>query len=139
MSAPPTLPLPVSRSTDVSPQARRLRVMLVDDDDMILRVAQHLLRSLGCEVAPYLSALAAAAALGAGGHDIDVLITDLTMPEMRGESLLRTARAARPTLPVVVLSGRDIEDPELVADDRVRVLPKPFTRHALAAVLGVDA
>jgi CheY-like chemotaxis protein len=113
--------------------------MLVEDDELILRVAQLLLRSLGCEVVPYPSALEAAATLGAGATDIDVLMTDLTMPEMRGESLVRIARAARPTLPVVVLSGRDIEDPELFADATLRRMPKPFTRADLAAALGVNA
>ena len=59
----------------------------------------------------------------------DALVTDLRMPVMDGNELIRRTRAQRPTLPVIVMTADSgaLRHPE---SERLRVLHKPFSLHA---------
>ena len=81
------------------------RVLLAEDEALIALSLADLLEAEGHEVAlahDGADALAAARRLGGA---LDVLVTDLTMPRMGGEDLIRELRAERPGLPVVVVTG----------------------------------
>ena len=74
---------------------------------------------------------------GARAREVDLVILDLGLPDMRGHDLLRAIRASHPGLPVVVLSSRDdeagkVEALDLGADDYVT---KPFGMAELLARL----
>ena len=58
-----------------------------------------------------------------------LLMTDLRMPVMDGNELIRRTRAQRPTLPVIVMTADSgaLRHPE---SERLRVLHKPFSLHA---------
>jgi CheY-like chemotaxis protein len=82
-----------------------LRVLLAEDEALIALSLADLLEAEGHDVhlAPDgVTALAAARSLGA---DLDVLVTDLNMPGMTGEDLIRALSADRPSLPVAVVTG----------------------------------
>ena len=93
ISAPPT-EAPVS-----------LRVVVVDDDDQSLSIAALILRDMGLVVRPQHTGVSALKLIEEEGTDL--LVTDLMMPQMDGETLLREVRRLRPELPVVVMSGQD--------------------------------
>jgi CheY-like chemotaxis protein len=81
------------------------RVLLAEDEALIALSLADLLEAEGHEVvlAPDgAEALAVARRLGDG---LDVLVTDLNMPRLGGEDLIRELRAERPGLPVVVVTG----------------------------------
>ena len=81
------------------------RVLLAEDEALIALSLADLLEAEGHEVtvAPDgADALDAARRLGDG---LDILVTDLNMPRLGGEDLIRELRAERPGLPVVVLTG----------------------------------
>ncbi len=63
------------------------------------------------------------------------MITDLIMPEMDGNELIRRLRRTHPDLPIMVLTGQTTfgEEKETVADDASKVLKKPI---ALSELLG---
>jgi CheY-like chemotaxis protein len=79
-------------------------VLLVDDDEPVRTVTAAMLRDLGYSVR---EAAGGAEALDALSNDIgvDVLLTDLAMPEMNGAQLAKAAQARQPELAVVFLSG----------------------------------
>src|SRR5262245_43681361 len=78
-------------------------VAVVDDDQGILRSLEYLLESADYAVRLFTSA---AALLNSGClPDIDCLISDIDMPGMDGFELLRLVRAARPGLPIILITG----------------------------------
>jgi len=69
--------------------------------------------------------------------DIDLLISDVVMPEMDGPSLLRELRKARPDLKIIFVSGyaEDAFAKNLPEGEQFHFLPKPFTLKALATAV----
>jgi CheY-like chemotaxis protein len=82
------------------------RVLVVDDDALILEVTAAMLDDLGCEV---VTALCGDEALALLERDqgIQILITDINMPKMDGYELVDRAHAIRSGLKVIMLSGRE--------------------------------
>ena len=81
------------------------RVLVVDDEWLILDFTRSALEDLGCEV---VTASGAAEALQQLRLDerIELLITDIQMPGMDGAELVERAKEMRPALQVIVTSGR---------------------------------
>ena len=82
-----------------------VRVLVAEDEALIALSLADLLEAEGYEVAlaaDGAEALDAARRLGAA---LGALVTDLNMPRMGGEALIRALRADRPGLPVVVVTG----------------------------------
>jgi CheY-like chemotaxis protein/two-component sensor histidine kinase len=102
------------------------RVMVVDDDLDLREQAATMLRDLGYQVTVAATPMAALSALHAG-TEIDLLLTDLVMPEMDGDALARHARAVRPRLRVLMTTGFP------PAQDSHPVVPKPYALATLAA------
>jgi len=104
------------------------RVLVVDDDALILDVTAAMLNDLGCDV---VTALRGDQALEQLERDqsIEILITDINMPEMDGYELVDRARAIRDGLKVIMLSG---QDPDGHGFPFIR---KPFLEQDLLAAM----
>lgn len=79
------------------------RILLVDDDDLLLRALTRLLTKPGFEVVACLDAKKALMHLAQG--DVDVVLTDLMMPGWSGIDLLREVRRHNLDTPVIMLTG----------------------------------
>jgi CheY-like chemotaxis protein len=104
------------------------RVLLVDDDVLVLEVIAYMLADLCCDT---LTARSANEALGAIANDetIEILISDINMPGLNGSALAERARAYRPELRVILLTGGP-------ADGRgFPFLRKPFAQSDLRRVM----
>jgi signal transduction histidine kinase len=114
------------------------RILFVDDESSITRLAQVMLKGLGHSSSVFGAAADALAALTADPGAFDLMITDLTMPGMSGVELARRAREIRPDLPIVLSSGYADEVPTetLRTLGITEVLPKPFQMQALGAAIG---
>jgi two-component system, cell cycle sensor histidine kinase and response regulator CckA len=109
-------------------------VLLVEDEAQVLTLAANVLRHRGYHV---LEASAGAEALQISGScqgRLDILVTDVVMPHMRGTELASRLRAQRPDIKVLYVSGYPDDESfrQEVAADRFAFLPKPFTPSALA-------
>ena len=109
------------------------RVLFVDDEASIARLAQVMLKSLGHTASTFGRPEDGLAALRADPTGFDVLVTDLTMPGMTGVDLARLVRDVRADLPIILSSGYadDVPEETLRALGIVKVLPKPFHMPAL--------
>lgn len=79
-------------------------ILLTEDQDSVREIATSILRRAGYVVIPC-AAPAAALAVIARGDRVDLLLTDVVMPKMNGRELAERARAQRPFLKVLFMSG----------------------------------
>ena len=112
-------------------------VLVVDDEELLRDVLRRILEASGYQVVEAASGAEALAVVTRQGADIDLVITDMTMPGMDGLATVEALRAVGASVPVVLISGRRVED--LAADAEsfgVRhVLPKPFTIDTVLAAI----
>ncbi|HJN93636.1 MAG TPA: response regulator [Dehalococcoidia bacterium] len=80
-------------------------LLLVEDEETVREVIQVILRRAGFTVHAAGGGEAAITLFKNSGHSIDLLLTDIVMPEMRGTELARHLREQDPTLPVLFMSG----------------------------------
>ena len=110
-------------------------VLLVEDDEAVRRIAARLLDSGGYCVTAASNGGAALEQLAAAEPRVDVLVTDVIMPEMNGAELAAQARARQPGLPVVLMSGYIDPLTEVDQLDEVAIVQKPFTGASLTAAI----
>lgn len=120
---------PQERQAEPDPGSapRRLEVLLVDDDELVLSSTKAILEVLGHLVTVAPSGEEALAKVQAGYHP-DVVILDLTVPGLGGAETLQRLRTLHPGLPVFLATGRaDQTAIDLTAaHPHVTLLPKPF-------------
>jgi CheY-like chemotaxis protein len=100
-------------------------ILVVDDNAMLRRLAVALLERGDFRV---LSAAcgAEALALAATEAGIDLLLSDLSMPEMNGDALAETLRRTHPEVHVILMSGEGEEGNLPILSDGWGFIPKPF-------------
>ncbi len=86
-------------------QGNGQHVLYLDDDEMMLMLAQALLRRQGHRVTCYQDPHLALAAVRADPHAFDLVVTDVNMSDLSGFEVARELARIRPDLPVAVSSG----------------------------------
>ena len=110
-------------------------ILLVEDEPMVLAVAARALTRNGYTVLPAAGAEEALSAL-AGSAKVDLLVTDVVMRGIDGPALVHRARALRPGLRALFISGYAEEQVRARLDlPDVPLLPKPFTLRELYAAI----
>jgi CheY-like chemotaxis protein len=122
----------VEQGHDQTPAMRGIRILLVDDDELIRLSIPAMLQALGHGVETEAGGLEALARLEAG-LEVDLVILDLKMPGLSGAETLPRLRALRPALPVLLATGYgDQEIQHLLADHpNVGMIWKPFSMKEL--------
>ena len=87
------------------PRGDGQRVLVVDDEEPLVRLATETLEGLGYAAVGFTSSTAALAAFRADPRRFDAVLTDERMPEMSGTALIREVRGIRESIPVVLMSG----------------------------------
>ncbi|MGC3979735.1 MAG: ATP-binding protein [Steroidobacteraceae bacterium] len=133
VAAPTALPAQLPRS---------VTIMLIDDEPQLVRLMSIMLERIGCRVVAFDDSRAALSAFLAAPDDVDLVITDQTMPGLTGIELTRRMLAQRGDLPVLLCSGySDQLDTAMSAGVR-RVLGKPVSMPELSSIitqeLGLD-
>jgi CheY-like chemotaxis protein len=103
-------------------------VLVVDDEGLVLTMAETILSDFGFKVLTAASGQKALNILNQPGTKVDLVITDLVMPGMGGRELMERIRQLDPNLPVMPTSGYVMpEDKKISAG----YLQKPFTSTEL--------
>jgi DNA-binding NtrC family response regulator len=104
------------------------RVVIVDDDEAIVRFVSEALSMVGHVVEPFTNAIDALDRLvNADASPVDLVITDYRMPGILGDQLAACLREVLPTLPIIVLTGfTDANASILASFHRTTILAKPF-------------
>jgi PAS domain S-box-containing protein len=113
------------------------RILLVDDEDVLVEIGKQLLETLGYVVTVRTSSIEALELFKNRPEDFDAVITDMTMPKMAGDELARRILAVRPGIPIVICTGfstRLTETKALELGIRAFVM-KPFVVNDLAQTL----
>ena len=92
-----------SGTSEVGPTEERVRVLVVDDDDVLRGTIQRVLRARGLDVEGAESGAVALARLAEA--TFDVVLADVRMPAMSGPEFLRQLRAARRDVEVVLMTA----------------------------------
>jgi signal transduction histidine kinase/CheY-like chemotaxis protein len=121
----------------VIPGQRSGRILLVEDEPGLRDIARRILERAGFEVTAAAAPDEAILAAESMTEAIDLLLTDVVMPGMRGPELAIRLRTSRPGLRVLLVSGYAEEIVEGGRDDSLPFLAKPFSAESLLAA--VDA
>jgi signal transduction histidine kinase/CheY-like chemotaxis protein len=126
------------RRTGSLAQERMCTVLVVEDDEQVRRITVDMLRQLGHAVL-YADGGPSALKVLASHPDIDLLLTDVVMPDMNGRELSEAARRLQPGLKLLFMTGytRNAIVHAGVLDPDVQMIAKPFTLEQLAAKLTV--
>jgi two-component system cell cycle sensor histidine kinase/response regulator CckA len=110
-------------------------ILLVEDEDGLRSLNARGLRSRGYTVVEAANGVEAMEVLEAQDGQIDLVVSDVVMPEMDGPTLLKEMRVRNPTLKVIFVSGYAEEafEKSLPANEQFAFLPKPFTLTQLVA------
>lgn len=80
-------------------------ILLVDDEEQVVEMEQQMLEKLGYKVTTQTSSINALELFCSAPENFDLVITDLTMPEMNGYLLTEKLKKIRPNLPIILCSG----------------------------------
>lgn len=108
-------------------------ILLVEDNDLVRKVTSSMLESAGYSVIVADDVNDAIAICSDPQVCIDLMITDVVMPQMNGTELWEQVKTARPAMNVLFMSGYtpNVIVPQGNPDERVSFLQKPFNRNDL--------
>ena len=81
------------------------RILVVDDEKMVVEIQQKMLKRLGYDVTARTSSVEALKAFQANPDNFDLIITDMTMPNMTGDQLAQKIMDIRTDIPIILCSG----------------------------------
>ncbi len=116
------------------PLGRGETVLVVEDDESILKMTQTMLERLGYRVLAAGTTAEAERLSEEYSGEIHLLITDVIMPGMNGRDLAERCRAARPGMKCLFMSGytANVIAHQAVLDEGVHFIQKPFSMEELA-------
>lgn len=110
-------------------------ILLVEDEDMLRGLIRELLELKGFEVLEAAHGFAALELLAANGPKIDLILTDVVMPQMSGAELVERLRTEYPAVKVIFMSGytgvSNASIHEALKMPGVAFLQKPFRFNIL--------
>ena len=112
-----------------------LKILLVDDHPEVRATTAGLLRELGHTVVEAPSGAEALDLMGEKGAEIDLLLSDYAMPQLSGTDIIGSARALRPGLPALLITGYADADEIAERPANVAILSKPFSLPDLASAI----
>ena len=107
--------------------ARNCSILLVDDEEMVLRLLSTMLEAAGYKVLPATNGHDALAVLSEASNPVDLLVTDVNLPGMTGIELAASASRDGVSPAVLLISGLPL--PPDVKAPEWHYLPKPFAPH----------
>jgi len=113
------------------------RVLVVDDEQIIVQITERMLKGLGYQVTAVTSGSEALQYFQMRPEEVDLVITDMTMPQITGAQLAQKLLAVKPDLPIILCTGFS----ELINEKKAKAIGireyimKPVVIQELAAVV----
>jgi two-component system, cell cycle sensor histidine kinase and response regulator CckA len=129
---------PVFQSTpEAEPSGGVETILVVEDDASLRKMVGTLLTSTGYRVLEAGTAEAAVRTVRSVKGPVDLLLTDVLLPDLNGVELSALLKAVQPGLGVLLISGytRDLIAQYEAIDPKLKLMEKPFTRRALLATI----
>jgi len=110
------------------------RILLVDDELMIVRTHTKTLERLGYRVTPHISSTSVLEIFKSSPDDFDLVITDMTMPDMTGIQLSQEILSIRPDMPIILCTGysKQIDEEKAKALGIRGYVMKPIIKSEMA-------
>jgi CheY-like chemotaxis protein len=120
-----------SPDNSMTPIGNSATILLVDDDEPVRRLVQHILTEQGLQILEASDGAEALQVASAYAEPIDLLLTDVIMPKVNGLALAQRLLHERPGIGVLYMSGNVEKSILLAKHPESIVLQKPFTAGAL--------
>jgi CheY-like chemotaxis protein len=120
-----------------APDGTGQRILIVDDEQSVLRVAARMAERLGLKAMTISDSREAVELVADSQVDLDLALVDMSMPHLDGTQVIRHFRKHRPTMPVILCSGfseKSLEK-DLAECTPDGFLQKPFAYGALESLL----
>jgi PAS domain S-box-containing protein len=113
------------------------RLLFVDDEVNLVQLGKEILSDLGYQIVGKSSSAEALEMIRERPHDFDLVITDMTMPNLTGIELARQCLSIRPDMPIILCTGFSEEiTPEKVKQIGIlELILKPILKQQLAAAI----
>ena len=113
------------------------RILLVDDEPALVKIGKQMLESLNYRVTTRTSSVEALELFKARADHFDLVITDMTMPNMTGDKLAREMLRIKPEIPVILCTGysTQINQEQAMAMGIRAFVSKPILRKDIARVV----
>jgi two-component system cell cycle sensor histidine kinase/response regulator CckA len=137
VSAEPLLGMAIAEEIVMPSKVDRHLVLVVDDQALVREVARHGLEHLGCEVIEAANGAEAVQVFETHHAKVELVLLDMTMPNMSGDAVLERLFQIRQDIPVIISSGHLEQDAlkRLPVDRLVGFLQKPYTLAELRQVV----
>ena len=128
---------PESQKPGKAPCNGTENILFVDDEKSLSRMGKMMLERLGYKVTAHTNSLDALEEFSSRPDSFDLVVTDMTMPDLTGEQLAGEIKKIRPDLPVVIVTGyNDRITPEKSISLGIRgMLMKPFDKTELSKMI----
>ena len=113
------------------------RILLIDDEEQIVSMEQQMLENLGYEVTARTDSTEALKEFSLQPQNFDLVITDMTMPQMTGDELAQKLLDIKPDIPVILCTGfnEDITEEKALAMGIQKFVMKPVIKNDLATTI----
>ncbi len=113
------------------------RILLIDDEEPVIRVTDKILKNLGYDVTPVQNSQEALTLFRSDPDQFDLVITDTTMPKMTGVELSEALMTLRADLPIILCTGYSEKISQKKADALgvKGLLMKPITKSEMATMV----
>jgi len=113
------------------------KILFVDDEPPIIKMAGKMMEWMGYRVNSRSSSLEALELFKAKPDDFDLVMTDMTMPQMTGDNLAREIMKIRPDIPIILCTGysNKMSEEQALEIGIKGFVMKPFVKEDLAKML----
>ena len=131
------MPSQVEAQVEIADLTGTATILLVEDEEAVRAFAARALQSRGYRVFEAASGVEALEVMKESGGGVDLVVSDVVMPELDGPSMLRELRKTRPDLKIIFVSGyaEDAFRKNLPDGEKFHFLPKPFSLKQLAVAV----
>jgi signal transduction histidine kinase/ActR/RegA family two-component response regulator len=119
------------------PAEGKERILLIDDEEQIVNMEQQMLERLGYKVTASTDGKAALEVFARHPDDFDLVITDMTMPQITGDRLARKMLDIKPKIPVILCTGfnETISEEKALSMGIQKFVMKPVVKNELASTI----